>query len=144
MKILSTSHNTNYCICNAFTATSLLVLQRYLSAIRLYTHSIQTPSNIQSGITRPLQCQRYPGIAIGDKDSCESHSQLIKPCSSLSSHAYQWLQLRLRKINKINMHIIYDLRLIIFTIYLFSCVNFSWIQLTLKFITIENFPIYSI
>ena len=66
MKILSILHNRNYCICNAFIATSLLVLQIYLSAIRLHTHSIQTPSKIQSGITRPLQRQRYPGIAIGD------------------------------------------------------------------------------
>ena len=36
----------------------------------------------------------------------------------------------------------YDARLIVFTIYLCWFVNFSWIQLTLKIITIENFPIY--
>ena len=70
--------------------TSLLVLQRYLSAIRLYTCSIL------SSITRPLQHQCYPGNAIRDKDSCESHSQLIKPCARLRSHAFQWLQLRMR------------------------------------------------
>ena len=67
-----------------------------LSAIKLHTYSIQTPSKIQSSVTKPLQCQCYPGIAIGDKDSCKSHSKLIKLCTSLSSHAYQWLQLRMR------------------------------------------------
>ena len=79
-------------------ATSLLVLQRYLSALRLHTHSIQTPLKIQSSVTRPLQCQCYPGTATGDKDSRESHSQLIKPCASLNSHLCQWLQLRIRMI----------------------------------------------
>ena len=34
--------------------------------------------------------------------------------------------------NKINLYNIYDAHLIIFTIYLFSCVKFSWIQPTLK------------
>ena len=74
-------------------ATSLHVLQRYLSAIRFHAHSIQTPSKIQSSVTRPLQCQCcYPGTAIGDKDSHKSYSQSIKPCASFSFHACQWLQ----------------------------------------------------
>ena len=71
-------------------ATSLLVLQRYLSAIRLHGHSIQTPSKIQSSVTRPLQCQCcYPVTAVGDKDSHKSYSQSIKPCASFSFHACQ-------------------------------------------------------
>ena len=80
-------------------ATSLFVLQRYLSAIRLHNRSIQTPSKIQCNVTRPLQCQCYPSIAFGNKDLCKCHSQLIKPCMSLSSQACQWLQLTINPVS---------------------------------------------
>ena len=85
--------------CYWATATSSLVLQRYLSAIRFHTRSIQTPSKTQSSVTRPLQRQCYSGIAIGDKNSCESHSQLIKYCESLNFHVYQWLQLTMNPVS---------------------------------------------
>ena len=87
-------------IMTSYFAIALLVLQRYLSASRLHTHSIHNPSIIQSSVTRPLQHQCYPSIAIRDKELCESHSQLIKPCVSLSSCACQWLQLGMQ--NKYN------------------------------------------
>ena len=78
-------------------ATFLHVLQRYLCKCNQTTYSLHTaPSKIHSSVTRALQRQCYPGIAIVDKDSHESCSQLIKPCSSLSSHACQWLQLSMR------------------------------------------------
>ena len=77
-------------------ATALLVLlQIYLSPIRLHTDTFE----IQSSITRPLQWQCYPGIAVGDKDLHKSHSQLIKPCASLSSTACQWPQMNNSRIN---------------------------------------------
>ena len=139
-----------------------------------------------SSVTGPLQRQCYPTIAIGEKDSHESLSQLIKPCASLSSHACQWLQLTMNPVsfyrmiatelglcssmwrqttitqflleiqladltnkspyaltalnNKIYMHNRYDTHLIIFTVYSFSCVNFSQIQLTLKIYYHQKFP----
>ena len=69
-------------------ATSLLMLQRYLSAIRFHSCSIQTPSKTQSSVSRPLQCQRYYGIAIGNKVSHGSHSQALRklefPCMSMA------------------------------------------------------------
>ena len=66
-------------------ASSLLVLQRYLCAVRLHTHSIQTPSSQKYSLVQPdlllaMQHQCYPGVAIEVKDSHKSHSQLIKPC----------------------------------------------------------------
>ena len=49
--------------------TYLLVLQRQLSAAKLHTPSIQTPSlKIQSSISRPLQCWCCPGIAVASGD----------------------------------------------------------------------------
>ena len=42
--------------------------------------------------------------------------------------------------NKVNKHAQYIVCLIIFTTYLFSCVNFSWIQLTLKIYYHQKFP----
>ena len=44
-------------------------------------------------------------------------------------------------VSKTNVHN-NDTCLINFTTYLFSCVKFSWIKLTLKIYYIENFPIY--
>ena len=58
----------------------------YVSAIKLHIRSIQTPSKVHSSVTRALQRQCYPGIAIVDKDS--SHSQFIKPwfpCMSMAT-----------------------------------------------------------
>ena len=74
--------------------TSLLVLQRYLSAISLHICSIQTPSKVQSSVTRPLQCQYYPRIANGDKDSClfsidKALCELEFPCMSMATVDYE-------------------------------------------------------
>ena len=50
-------------------ATSLL--QKWQSTVRLHTD----PSfKVQSSVTRPMQHQCYPSIAIGDKDSHEIYS----------------------------------------------------------------------
>ena len=68
-------------------ATSVLVLQRYLSAITLHTHSILSPLKIQSSVTRPLQRQCYPSIAIGDKNSHKSAQAWVP----MHVNCWEWL-----------------------------------------------------